>query len=36
MIRAIEIAFPVDMDLSDDFEGKLVELISEECKRYEK
>ena len=36
MIRAIEITFPVDMDMADDFEGKLLDLIDAECKRYEK
>lgn len=35
MIRLIEITFPVDMGLSEGFESKLLDLISDECKRYE-
>ena len=35
MIRAIEITFPVDMDLSEEFDSKLLDLINDECKRYE-
>ena len=35
MTQRIEVDFPVDMELSDDFQQQLMELLSKECAKYE-